>query len=44
MADLLNTPGVNTPSQVQKKEVPYKTQVDIQNWANWIKYDLDRIQ
>ena len=34
MADLLNTPSVNTSSQTPKKEVPYSVKTDIQNWAN----------
>lgn len=34
MADLLNRPGVDTPTQVKKQEIPYKTKVDVQNWAN----------
>lgn len=33
MADLLNTPSVNTSSQAQKKEVPYSVQNGVKNWA-----------
>ena len=34
MDNLLNTPSVNTPSQTQKKDVPYSTKVAFQNWGN----------
>lgn len=34
MDNLLNTPSVNTPSQTQKKDIPYSTKVGVQNWGN----------